>query len=437
MLTMIRNFLLAAASSVVLFSCGQPEQKDLKTIIQNDERFAKVESMALDLVRGGFNAGDAYGEVWIRDYNTFIELSMEVMPDSLIRKNLNLFFAFQGEDGNIVDGFIPRVKADLDKEDGYKYRFSDLAPDYVAHKNTVETDHETSLIQAVAKYVRKSGNRAYLQEKVGELPVYERMAKAVDFLLHHKMDEKYALLTGATTVDWGDVQPEHFWGVEIDENTHYAIDIYDNAMFVLALGDLIEMAEDKTEKAKWEEVRTAVIKKINEFLWDEANRKFYPHIYLKDSPFPANFDENKIYYQGGTAVAALAGILSDEEIDYAYAKMKENQQAAHAQTIGLTVYPTYPAGYFKNVSMYPYGYQNGGDWTWFGARMVHALVKAGKIEQAYEALTPMLDRVIANNAFNEWYTPAGEPMGSGTFKGEAGVLYTAIQMLRNAVNEKQ
>ena len=111
---MIRNFLLAAASSAVLFSCGQPEQKDLKTIIQNDERFAKVESMALDLVRGGFNAGDAYGEVWIRDYNTFIELSMEVMPDSLIRKNLNLFFAFQGEDGNIVDGFIPRVKADLD-----------------------------------------------------------------------------------------------------------------------------------------------------------------------------------------------------------------------------------------------------------------------------------------------------------------------------------
>lgn len=263
------------------------------------------------------------------------------------------------------------------------------------------------------------------------------MAKAVDFLLHHKMDEKYALLTGATTVDWGDVQPEHFWGVEIDENTHYAIDIYDNAMFVLALGDLIEMAEDKTEKAKWEEVRTAVIKKINEFLWDEANRKFYPHIYLKDSPFPANFDENKIYYQGGTSVAALAGILSDDEIDYAYAKMKENQQAAHAQTIGLTVYPTYPAGYFKNVSMYPYGYQNGGDWTWFGARMVHALVKAGKLEQAYEALTPMLDRVIANNAFNEWYTPAGEPMGSGTFKGEAGVLYTAIQMLRNAVNEKQ
>ena len=30
----------------------------------------------------------------------------------------------------------------------------------------------------------------------------------------------------------------------------------------------------------------------------------------------------------------------------------------------------------------------------------------------------------------EWYTPAGEPMGSGTFRGEAGVLYYANHLLR-------
>ena len=31
----------------------------------------------------------------------------------------------------------------------------------------------------------------------------------------------------------------------------------------------------------------------------------------------------------------------------------------------------------------------------------------------------------------EWYTPAGEPMGSGTFRGEAGVLFKANALLRN------
>ena len=45
----------------------------------------------------------------------------------------------------------------------------------------------------------------------------------------------------------------------------------------------------------------------------------------------------------------------------------------------------------------------------------------------------MLDRVIANGAFHEWYTPAGEPMGAGMFRGEAGVLFTAIEMMRDAV----
>jgi hypothetical protein len=37
---------------------------------------------------------------------------------------------------------------------------------------------------------------------------------------------------------------------------------------------------------------------------------------------------------------------------------------------GLTISPPYPAGFFKNPSMVPYGYQNGGDWCWFGGRMI-------------------------------------------------------------------
>ena len=53
--------------------------------------------------------------------------------------------------------------------------------------------------------------------------------------MEHKYNQEYGLITGATTADWGDVQPEHIWGVEIDENTHYTIDIYDNAMLVLAI----------------------------------------------------------------------------------------------------------------------------------------------------------------------------------------------------------
>ena len=193
----------------------------------------------------------------------------------------------------------------------------------------------------------------------------------------------------------------------------------------------IELSSDKEKKKMWADKRDQLKQNIRQHLWDEKNRKFIPHIYLDKSPFPADFDENKIYYHGGTAVAILAGILTGEEVAEANKRMLENMAKAHAQTIGLTMYPTYPAGYFQNVGMYPYGYQNGGDWTWFGARMIHALVKYGMIAEAYDELQPMLQRVVENKGFYEWYTPAGEPMGSGTFRGEAGVLFKANALLRN------
>jgi glycogen debranching enzyme len=95
------------------------------------------------------------------------------------------------------------------------------------------------------------------------------------------------------------------------------------------------------------------------------------------------------------------------------------------------MYPPYPEGFFKGKGMYPYGYQNGGDWTWFGGRMIQQLIKNGFVEEAYEQMQPMVKRVKDNNGFFEWYTVDNQPKGSGTFRGEAGVLYKAILMFEN------
>lgn len=431
---MTMNFSKTIFSAVLvvgmLSGCGS-EEPDYAQLINENKLMDQVDEMARAIVAGGFNAGDGYGEVWIRDYNTFIELSMEVLPDEDVRRNLDVFWGFQGEDGNIVDGFIPKTST----LDDYDYIKSEKEPSYLAHKNTVETDQEASLIQAVYKYVMGSGNSAYLQTVVHGRKVIDRMEDALRFLAEKKTDAGYGLLTGATTVDWGDVQPEHAWGVAIDENTHYAIDIYDNAMYAIALNDFVELCADPEKTAYWTEVRDNLKENVRKHLWDSERQKFIPHIYLDGSPFPADFDENRIYYHGGTAVAVLAGFLSPDEVAHANEYMLENVRKAHAQTIGLTVYPPYPHGYFKNTGMYPYGYQNGGDWTWFGARMIMGLIEYGFVEEAYNELQPMLERIIENQGFNEWYTPAGEPMGSGTFRGEAGVLYKCNKMLREWASE--
>ncbi|MGM9803609.1 MAG: hypothetical protein ACI308_05470 [Muribaculaceae bacterium] len=430
------SYITSGIAMLAMWSCNStPGAVDYADAIKNNALIDSVNSMARNVVSQGFNAGDGYGEVWIRDYNTFIELSMDVLPDSAIRHNLNVFWHFQGETGDIVDGFIPIEKAQV-SEIGYKYRYSKTMPQYAAHKNTVETDQEASLVQAVYSYVTKSGNRDYLNTEVAGKKVIDRLEWALQYLFNEKYNEQYGLIIGATTADWGDVQPEHPWGVEIDQNSHMCIDIYDNAMLVLAINNFVSLTADEQKVKEWTAKRDELKANIRTHLWDSNRQKFIPHVYLKDSPFPANFDENQVYYHGGTAVAILADILTPEEVAEANQRMLENMAKAHAQTIGLTMYPTYPAGSFQNVGMYPYGYQNGGDWTWFGARMIHALVKYGMIAEAYNELQPMLQRVVDNKGFYEWYTPAGEPMGSGTFRGEAGVLYKANDLLRNWAKEQ-
>ncbi|MBC7426267.1 MAG: hypothetical protein H7321_06990, partial [Bacteroidia bacterium] len=185
----------------------------------------------------------------------------------------------------------------------------------------------------------------------------------------------------------------------------------------------------KQDLKRWSGIRAQLKQNVRKYLWDKTKQKFIPHIYLDGSPFPASFDESVIYYHGGTTTAIEAGLLSKAEVLGVYLKMQDDVKKAHASSIGLTLYPTYPAGFFKNEGMGPYSYQNGGDWTWFGARMVSQLADYGFTDEALAAIQPMLQRVIKNKGFFEWYTPDNQPRGSSSFRGSAGVLFTAITKL--------
>ena len=419
----------------ICVSCTSSQNKADKLLaeqIKSNEYFSFTKQKALEIMKSGFNAGDGYREVWIRDYNTFIELAAEVHPSSELRENLMVFFRMQGEDGNVIDGFTP---IDTVGKVAYDFYYTDLEPRYAGHKNSVETDQESSLVQAVYKYIQLTSDASILSEQVADKSVAERLEWAMQYLMDYRFNKEYGLIIGATTADWGDVQPEHGWGVDWDENTHPAIDIYDNAMFIIALDNLIEMVP--SVKGKWLPVKEMVSGKVRKYLWDEKNKKFIPHIYLeKGSPFPADFDENQIYYFGGTAIAIEAGLLSKDEIQISIDEMVRRVKLAGAASIGLTLYPPYPEGFFANKIMNPeYSYQNGGDWTWFGGRMIQQLICYGFVQEAYDQVQPMIKRVKDNNGFYEWYSVDNKPRGSGTFRGEAGVLFKAIQMFEEFVKD--
>lgn len=391
-----------------------------------DSDLQLVLDKARNLLKTGLTAGSGYGEVWIRDLNTFIELSLQVNPPEQIRTALLTFFQFQLPNGDAPDGFIPKERGSV----SYNYRRSDLAPGLLAHKNTVETDQETSLVQAVRRYVTVTKDRAFLQEEVAGKTVLDRLELALDYLLKERFDSKHGLVWGATTADWGDVQPEHEWGVEFDASSHRAIDIYDNAMFVIAIGDFLQLLDPASPKmARWTQIREETEENIRKYLWDRSRQKFLPHVYLGESPFPKEFDESAIYYHGGTAVAIEAGILSHDEIAHVLQGMRANVRVAGASSIGLTIYPPYPKGCFKNTAMGPYSYQNGGDWCWFGARMIQQLVRNGFVAEAYVEMKPMVSRVKEHGDFYEWWSLTNEPRGSKQYRGSAGALGQAILLL--------
>ena len=340
------NKILGLLVVILLMGCtAQKENKELASKILANKEFEQVKVKALEVVKTGFNAGDGYGEVWIRDYNTFIELSAEVFDAKELEENLLVFFRLQGKDGNIIDGFIPKEKA-VQTAEGYQYIYSDLEPNYCGHKNTVETDHESSLVQAVYKYVTKTGNKEFLDVKVGDFSVAERLEMSMRFLMESRWSEKFGLIYGATTADWGDVQHSHPWGVYITDDTHFCVDIYDNAMMLIALQNMIELIPET--KSKWQETHDLIVKNTMKILWDKENQKFIPHVYLENSPYPADFNENEIYYHGGTAVAIEAGLLNKEQIQISIDKMIDNVKASGAGSIGLTLYPPYPDFAFEN-----------------------------------------------------------------------------------------
>jgi hypothetical protein len=403
-------------------------------------------------LNGTFNAGGSYADVWARDTATFIAIAAEVNPSAVCEKVLLGFFRWQSLDGELPGGYSPSKPTT--PSHGAKPFPACLGGTPVC-KNDAETDQESSVVQAVRRYFDAVGPAVglpFVTSTVDGVSVLGRLELALEWLILKRLDSATGLLWGATTLDWGDVQPQKDVKDErlLGPNSHLAIDVYDNAMFVGAIDDFLYLcnATKHVPKRDWVKVKAATTAAVRTHLWNTTASKFIPHVYFKDagalpangaghkagSPFPADFDEGALYYHGGTAQAALAGLMSKAELSAALATMNANvAKAGGKMTVGLTIYPPYP----KDPTMPEWSYQNGGDWAWFGGRVVQALVKHGLLAEARATIAPMASRVLAHSTpkaagFYEWWGKDGSPQGSDNFHGAAGVLGAAIKELQAA-----
>jgi len=399
---------------------------ELARRIRANRDLDEVLELARELFKDRFNAGTVYPETWVRDFATFLDIALDRGERGEIKETLRMFLRFQGLDGNIPDGFTPQREGRSD----YQKRLSPSAPNHWAHKNTVVTDQESSLILSVCTYVGRTGDAAFLDEKVDGKTVRERLLWALDYLLTQRWSAAHGLLWGATTIDWGDVQPEHPWGTFLTKDTHRAVGIYNNAMLVLALDAFLPLMP-QTTSPRWVRVREELRASVRRHLWDGKRQKFRPHLYLDGSPFPADFDEDVMFFTGGTAMAMQAGLLEPMEAEASIAAMRLNaREDGPFTTAGLVCHPVYPAAFFKNPDHQPHIYINGGDWPWVSGRVVQGMIAQGFMADAYEELLLVAQRVKRDKGFYEWYDRAGNPHGAAQFRGAAGVTGLAIKRLQ-------
>src|SRR5699024_6851834 len=103
-----------------------------------------------------------------------------------------------------------------------------------------------------------------------------------------------------------------------------------------------------------------------------------------------------IFALGGNALAALYGIAGPARAARIFDVAEARRREAGLSTISGVLLPPYPAGFFKHpILREPFTYQNGGQWDWWGGRLVRAEFERGRAEKAFTDLQALAARAAA------------------------------------------
>ena len=388
-----------------------PEINSLMKLIRTTLKHNEVSFQGKTGRVDGFSAGAGYPQIWVRDANTIIPASRYFYPASYMHSWLDELLSYQRPDGSLPDWFDSRGVTD---------------------KNTVETDQETSAVQAGLQVYELLGPE-WVGHNIQGVPAYERMERALEFVLKDRFDPGHGLIRGAHTADWGDVEMEDAdqSAIYAGETTRWTADIYDQSMFYQAARDLahwFEVAAPRDKASLWPERAERVRRNADRRLWQEDKGFYRVHIHL--GTWRHNLDEDGMFATGGNAQAMISGLAGGAGegkrgriIEQALSRQKE----FGVSTISGSLLPPYPKGFFRHPALdEPYEYQNGGQWDWFGGRLVLAMFESGFSREAREKLIEIARKDIVNGGLFEWDTKDGAGRGSDFYSGSAGSLARAL-----------
>ena len=243
---------------------------------------------ARQLLNGSLGtAGGSYGNrAFLRDTNTFIDVALDYSDHRLARGILVGLFSAQHSNGDVGTCCVPFGK------DG-KAQTQGLKPG-AELKADVTTDAESSLVSAIYKYVRHTGDASILDVRFASQldpvrrPVRDRLRMLLGYLGNStgRFSQRHGLVWGSVCADWGDVSVLGLFApaghtTYIEPQSPIAINPYANAMYIIAMQNFAELLQPTApaEAGVWRARAANTSKNAMRFLWMEDKQKFRPHLY--------------------------------------------------------------------------------------------------------------------------------------------------------------
>ncbi|WDN90791.1 hypothetical protein BuS5_03762 [Desulfosarcina sp. BuS5] len=356
----------------------------------------------------GFAAGSGYPQIWIRDSATIMPAARCTHTESELISWIMAHLTIQKQDGELQDWIMANGKFG---------------------KNTVESDQESSLIIAAYEISKTIGYK-WLQKDVGSKSILLRLNDALNFLFVYRLDLKTGLIKSGYTADWGDVSNEFpdQRAVDLQKGSSEVVGIYTNALAFGAaekLSFLFDVTGNKGKATYWKTKASALRNSIQRNLWQENKGFFCIHQHV-DGSNNSNVDERNIFPMGGNAVAIEMGVATPVQIKRIIDQAVYRQQLFNFSTISGVLLPPYPKDFFKHPALDDYfEYQNGGQWDWFGGRLVLQMFINNR-QEAFNKLEQICHKAFLNKGFFEWDTMDGKGQGSSHYSGSAASIYRSV-----------
>jgi mannosylglycerate hydrolase MGH1-like protein len=424
----------AAAAPPALYAVSDAALDGLQPLLRATLDANRKEFRGRTGVVRGFGAGTLYPQVWLRDSATLIPLSRYLYARDHLVSWIEEHLAHQRPDGALNDwvaaGPPERFTSDAPRASEV-YRAAGVI--LTADRNTSESDQESSAVDAVAQVYAITGDRAWLTRPVAGRPLIDRLDAALAFVRTRRWDRHRGLVTAAFTADWGDVTPTYGdqRAIYLDDHTPVVASLYASALFLRAqraLGVLHRAAGDEPGGRRWEERARLGAQAIDRELWQSERGFFRPHVLLSwPGPGTPPADDDDRFALGGNAVALVDGLGDEDRVRRVLSVATARARAQRLSTLSGVLLPPYPAGFFRHpIQRESYAYQNGGQWDWFGGRLLLAAFERGQAQVARRELGRIAAQAVRNRGLFEWSTRDGQGRGSGRYAGSAGALGAAV-----------